>query len=315
MSNYYKPTQILIATISISVLIVSLFGFQGEWVLFFDLFSHFRVYLTIFSLFLFIISLIITNQLAVYSSIISLAVNFFPVAPYLFAPQTLSYERQFRLVTVNLWVYNPVKAPAIKFLRASDADVIVLNEVSPRWVEPVKTLKDIYPFQYFRTDCYERGHCQMALLSKEPWNELVSSKNEVNIPTFILARFTRMEREFSIIGTHLIYPLAKGTSALQARQIHSLSKIVNNEKGDLILTGDFNFSPWSVLHRRLISETKLKRAEGGILASWISRSLPIRLPIDHTYFRFNQGFAHMYLGPNIGSDHLPVVTDVNLGDF
>ena len=315
LSKFHKPTQILFIASSISILIISLLGFQGELFLYFDLISHFRVYLTIFSLFFLIVSLTFKNKLAIYSSIFSLAVNFLVVAPYLFASQKLSHEKHFRLVTVNLWVYNPVKAPAIEFLREINADVVVLNEVSPTWVEPVKSLRDIYPYQYFRTDCQERGHCQMALISKEPWNELFTSNNEANIPTFILTRFTHMRQEFSILGTHLIYPLAKGTFELQARQINAISNIVNKEKGDLILTGDFNFSPWSVFHRRLINNTKLKRAEGGILASWLSRSMPIRLPIDHTYFRIKQGLVHMYLGPNIGSDHLPVITDINLGDI
>ena len=82
----------------------------------------------------------------------------------------------------------------------------------------------------------------------------------------------------------------------------------------MVLTGDFNFSPWSVLFRELTGATGLKRAEGGILASWSSRSLPIRLPIDHTFVRLPAGAARMHLGPNIGSDHLPIIMDLFLND-
>ena len=314
MYSLLKLKQNLSLTASIVILTITLLGFQGEWFFFFDLFSHFRIYLATFSLLIVFIAIFLANRLSIYASIISLLINTASIIPFLVPLLTPVEDTEFKIITVNLWVYNPVKSPAIQFLRTSDADVIVLNEVSSNWKPFVKTLKDIYPYQYFRTDCMERGHCQMALLSKKPWSELTSSNNDANIPTFIMARFLHKGSNLTVLGTHLIYPLEKGTAELQMRQINSISKIVNDVKGALILTGDFNFSPWSFLHRRLINGTELERAEGGILASWISRSLPIRLPIDHTYFRSNRGSARMELGPNIGSDHLPIITDINLSD-
>jgi len=300
-------------TASIGVLIVTLLGFQGEWFYFFDLFSHFRVYLAVLSLMFALTAILITNRLSIYASILSLMINVATIAPFVLSYGVPSYDKTFKLVTVNLWVYNPVKERAIQFLRTSNADVIVLNEASPNWKPYLKSLKDIYPYQYFRTNCLERGHCQMALLSKEPWSEIISSNNKANIPTYIMARFLHQDEEITVLGTHLIYPLEKGTAELQARQIDSISKIVNNVKGTIVLTGDFNFSQWSFLHRQLIKDTELERAKGGIIASWISRSLFIRLPIDHTYLRSKKGTARMELGPKIGSDHLPIITNINLG--
>ncbi len=314
MYNLLKLKHKFSLTASIGVLIVTLLGFQGELFFFFDLFSHFRVYLAVLSLLLVFAAIIIVNRLSIYALIISLVINVATIIPFIFPFVIPVDDTEFKLVTVNLWVYNPVKSPAIQFLRTSDADVIVLNEVSSNWKPYVKKLKDMYPYQYFRTNCMERGHCQMALLSKEPWYELTSSNNKASIPTFIMARFLHKGVNLTVLGTHLIYPLENGTAELQLRQINSISKIVNDVKGTIILTGDFNFSPWSFLHRRLTGDTELERAEGGILASWISRSLPIRLPIDHTYFRSKKGSARMELGPNIGSDHLPIITDINLND-
>jgi endonuclease/exonuclease/phosphatase (EEP) superfamily protein YafD len=307
--------RIFAGTVSIAVLGVTLLGFQGEWFRFFDLLSHFRVYLAAFSLLVVIAAVVVENRLAIYLSVISLAVNALTIAPYISWPQAYSDDRHFRLATVNLWVNNPATAPAIEFLRNSDADVVVLNEMTPLWKLAAKTLEDIYPYQYFRMNCQEPGHCQMALLSKEPWEELLSATNTPDTPSFIMARFSRQKWGITILGTRLIWPLGDGTAELQERQINAISKIVNKEGGAIILTGDFNFSPWSILHRKLTGATGLKRAEGGILASWISRSLPIRLPIDHTFVRLPAGTARMHLGPNIGSDHLPIITDLILNEI
>jgi endonuclease/exonuclease/phosphatase (EEP) superfamily protein YafD len=74
--------------------------------------------------------------------------------------------------------------------------------------------------------------------------------------------------------------------------------------------GDFNAASWSPLLIALRGATGLEERRR-LLPSWPSWAWPIfRLPIDHVLARGRARVVESALGPDIGSDHLPIIARI-----
>jgi endonuclease/exonuclease/phosphatase (EEP) superfamily protein YafD len=81
-----------------------------------------------------------------------------------------------------------------------------------------------------------------------------------------------------------------------------------------MVLGDLNLSPWSPYFGDLLSSAGLRDSrEGfGIQASWPTAVPLLRVPIDHVLYSPEVVINHRQIGPDVGSDHLPVVVDFSL---
>ncbi|NEP46367.1 MAG: hypothetical protein F6K35_47090 [Okeania sp. SIO2H7] len=83
----------------------------------------------------------------------------------------------------------------------------------------------------------------------------------------------------------------------------------------IIVAGDLNVTPWSPHYRDLMMRSGLKDARRGfgLLPSQSSfmPQVPIfAIPIDHSFVSNDVQVVDIYVGPNVGSDHLPITTDM-----
>jgi endonuclease/exonuclease/phosphatase (EEP) superfamily protein YafD len=73
--------------------------------------------------------------------------------------------------------------------------------------------------------------------------------------------------------------------------------------------GDFNTTPWSVLMRQVLRESGLVNSQSGfgLQPTWPA-TLPnfLQIAIDHCLHSPSLITKHRTIGPNIGSDHLPI---------
>jgi endonuclease/exonuclease/phosphatase (EEP) superfamily protein YafD len=78
--------------------------------------------------------------------------------------------------------------------------------------------------------------------------------------------------------------------------------------------GDLNATPWSYYFQRLVRESGLTDSSKGrgIHATWPAGLFPLRIPIDHCLLSPEIGVINKMTGNNVGSDHLPVVVDLQL---
>lgn len=300
------PVRLIIFVLAV---IVGL-SFLGAWYWGFDLLSHFRVYLAGVGLILLLCALLARERLGALVAGLVVAANMIPIAPYVSFADNGIVKGDFRVVVMNLWNNNPKTEPGVDFLRRVDADVIFLLEVAPHWSRAIDALKKIYPHRHDLTACSIIGHCNMTLISKRPWVSITDKNENSEAPANIRAKFHTAVGKLTLIGAHLLYPMGKEYTEIQKRQLDAIAGMVNDISGPLILAGDFNFTPWSVMYGRLINATGLLRSEGGILPSWKSKVFPIQLPIDHVFFRLMKGTVHAWTGPEIGSDHLPLIADI-----
>lgn len=214
-----------------------------------------------------------------------------------------------KVVQFNVWGGNREIAAAARWLIAEDADLVVLQEAgaaSPRIWERVK---DLYPYQ---GGCPDPRSCSVLILSKRP--PLAQGYFTSPIPNSELggwARYASPLGAYSVGAVHLHRPWPVGPQAVDLAQLPT--QVSRLGTGSAILAGDFNATPWSLALRRFDGEVRLQRRSRSLF-TWPTANRPERLglsapllPIDHVYAGKAWRTVKVRRGPNLGSDHNPVV--------
>lgn len=232
-----------------------------------------------------------------------------------------SDETRLKIVSLNVWYrgtgYDAVRA----YLAASDADVIGLVEVTPRWKAELAPLRELYPHS---VDCIGAdARCEEMLFSRLPFTRSAAARVDGELPVLAWGEIALPGRKpVTVAVTHLVWPLlaagpAEATIAdglprlAQAEQAANLATGLRALGSDLILMGDFNAAPWSRIQRHLRNATGLDNR--GSVPSWPAWGwTPMQLPIDHILTRGSPRLLSVDAGPDVGSDHLPVEAVVSL---
>ncbi len=288
--------------------LVTIVGFFGSFAWWLDIFSHFRVHYALIAALLLIIALALGQRKTALLSAMLLAVNVAVVIPYLSSIRVRAASPTIKIVSFNLWDRNLDAGPTLDFLRRENADMVVLSEAEGHWIHDLDSLSDIYPYRLDRLNCNEFSHCEMVMLSKRPWEKAGVSETNSSSPPIVWARFNLDGAKFTVAGMHFAMPLGR----LQRSQIDGAIRALGQFSGPLALTGDFNATPWSYLLPRIEKETSLRRAGGGISATWPSVLMGLGIPIDHTLVSSDFSYAAMSAGPRLGSDHRPIITELGL---
>ena len=86
--------------------------------------------------------------------------------------------------------------------------------------------------------------------------------------------------------------------------------------GPKICVGDLNITPWSPYYRSFVERTKLVNARNGfgLLPSWPTFLFfkCLMLPLDHCLVSDDIRVADARTGEPIGSDHLPLIVEIEL---
>ena len=191
-------------------------------------------------------------------------------------------------------------------------DVFVMQEVNQRWLSEIQELEAVYTYKH----TIPRGdNFGIAIFSKIPFESIkVLNSGTFEIPT-IEASLSISGHTITLIATHPLPPVSKEYYQSRNDQIINIAEMSRKNKGPLIVVGDLNVSMWSINYKPLEFETGLRNARKGfgLLPTWPAQfKLPVfMIPIDHVLVSPHFVVNEIKIGPNIGSDHLPLI--VRLG--
>ncbi len=280
------------------------------------LFSHFKVQLAAGSAILLVIAMALRSASGAALAGALLLVNLYPVWPYLSDP----FERaeaaepsRLKALTFNLHNRHADLAAIEAYLADEKPNFALLTELPPDVRPWLERLRKDYPHQ-----AVDRlgSTFDVVLISRLPLQAVRFDRRiSPNLPV-LSARVcpdppAGRKGCVTIIGLHAANPL--GSSPLRDKQIRlAAGKAQRAPGGAVVLLGDLNTSPWAPIFAEALERGRLRDSARGfpLTATWVSRIPLFGLPIDHILLGRGMEAVARRVGPDLGSDHLPVVAEL-----
>ncbi len=281
-----------------------------------ELFSHFRLQYLFASLLLLIVFAIRRRALYSLLLVVALAINASYVLPLYDTPlydgsEAATGDTRLKFLYANVLSTNHDHEHLLDLISSERPDVILLQEVSTHWLAALQTLEADYPFSY---SAAREDNFGIAMWSRVP----LAAATHVDSPPLgyptIIATTRIGGTDLTIISTHPMIPLGRDNFGARNVQLQSVTELVAQASGEVLLSGDLNASVWDRHYRHFEKITGLRNARRGkgILPTWPTFMPPAMIPIDHVLVSSHIGITDIKTGPRIGSDHLPLIVTVAL---
>lgn len=214
-----------------------------------------------------------------------------------------------RVVTFNVLTSNTRYADTVAWVLATDPDIAFFPETNDEWVAGLEPLHERYPYVVNRV---VEGNFGSALHSKYPiLSQEMLPCGELELP-LLKIRLAAPKGEICVIGAHPVPPVTPFWASERDIFLRRIAEEVARESGPVIVIGDFNATRWSHSMKPLFAAGLLDTAAGHLpLPTW-NRSNPLTaIPIDHILYR-GEGLScrSREIGPDLGSDHRPVIAEI-----
>ena len=291
----------------------TLIGFAGRFWWFFELFSHFRLQY-LFALTIVSILLLPGGKLRL-ASVFGLCaiLNFAVIVPYYIGARKAveGVPPVLRAVSINVNTANKSYDLVRQYVLETSPDFLLLVEVDDAWLNGIADVERLYPYRISQPQGDNFG---IALYSRHPCKTCkVLDLGGVGIPS-IVGEFELNGGNLTIVGTHPLPPKGSEYASLRNGQLDALAGHMAGLSGHKMLLGDLNATPWSPQFRKLLRQATLSdSAKGfGLQLTWPSFSYLQRIPIDHCLISSDIGIVNRSVGPDIGSDHFPIMIDFTI---
>jgi endonuclease/exonuclease/phosphatase (EEP) superfamily protein YafD len=186
-----------------------------------------------------------------------------------------------------------------------DPDILVVEEIDDTWIQQLEPLKQRYPYECVET---RRDNFGIGLFSSYPLaDKKITYIGSAGVPS-VNAAVKIDGIKFSILATHTLPPDTRDLWLYRNEQLDEIAHWCMTNTGPLLVAGDLNTTPWSHAFRKLMRETGLADSAAGwrYQPTWPVRNWLMRIPIDHVLYSDGIRILQRTVGPDIGSDHLPV---------
>lgn len=300
-----------------SLLLTALFSFAtcfDDWHRLLELFTHFRLQYLVAALLLTVAFLFLRWPGYVALGVATVAVNAWFVVPWYLpavSAAQASGDAQVRILHANVQVSNSDSRRFVELVEQSQPDLLVIQEATPAWMASLSALDELYPHKVIepRDDPFGIAlYSRFALQSSS-----VVTSEPLHYPE-ILATVMVGETALQVIAAHPTNPIGSNRAYARNLQLDAIAKLARRSPQPTIVVGDLNISMWASHYRRLIAESGLRNSrEGfGVAPTW-PLFLPFAMiPIDHVLVSSDIAVVDFSTGPNIGSDHLPILVSLQL---
>lgn len=216
-----------------------------------------------------------------------------------------------RVLVANVWLKNEAYARLQRLVERERPDVFVLLETNSAWVVALKALAWEYP--HAKAVAYLPGFGIM-LCSRWPLTEARVMHFGGHGPPAIVATLDWQGRRVMVVGVHPLAPMRRSLQRRRNQQCLALAEFVRAQTLPVIVTGDFNATSWSPIFSQMLRRAGLRdsRLGFGLQPTWPAAWPWLRIPIDHCFLSAHWLVRRRWVGPRIGSDHLPVFTECHL---
>jgi endonuclease/exonuclease/phosphatase (EEP) superfamily protein YafD len=307
---------ILLVIPAVALAVVSIASFFGEWLWWLDVLANFRAQFVV-GLMIFSLSLLLTRFRRTGIAVFAVAiVNLIPVLPlYVGSPgEGEPTAPSIRVMSFNLLSDNESFGEVIDYIRTIDPDLVLLHEASRPWNVAVEAADLGYEVIKPWPDSLIFG--TLVLVRGEEIEAVTFGFAEAQPRAVQLSyRPTGWPEAIDVLSTHPLAPTERERADLRNAQLQFAAEWASERDSPRFVVGDFNATPWSSPFRDLMDEADLRNSQlgFGLQPSFPTTSnVILRVPIDHLLHSDHFITRDRRLGPDLGSDHFPLIVDIEL---
>lgn len=218
-----------------------------------------------------------------------------------------------RVVSANLLVDNPNKQPLIRELLDSDADVLLLQELSQEWQDALESSDVAVQFPH-HVEKIREWPFGVGVRSRLP----LEDTRIVDVADFPMVRVVVhvAGHALSLYDIHTLTPRFAEWVEPWSQQLAAALAAARTESMPVVVAGDFNMTPHAAWYSRYraagLREVHDERGQGGA-TSWPNGVLPLpEVRLDHAFLAGSVVCTSVRQGRGRGTDHRPLVFDVAL---
>lgn len=242
------------------------------------------------------------------------------VLPALLPSEAAAPARTLRIAYANVNAWNEPTPEAVEWFKSTGADVVALIECSQAWVDALRTAPGAeaaaWPNAAVRIDGHPIGG--VALLSRHPLRDVEALVSPDGRFPMIDAVAEAPDGPVRVIVAHPVPPVGVESVAMRNAEISWLAQRCARSALPTAVVADFNDTPFGRALREFAAPSGMRSAASvtGLVTTWPARirgvtwPAPLRIAIDHCFVSRSIGIASLSAGPDIGSDHLPLVIDI-----
>mgnify|MGYP002777837524 CR=1 FL=1 len=243
-----------------------------------------------------------------------LLVELTQLAPFWLSGQAPAGPPALRLVHFNVLSSNPRKDEAVRWLSAAGADLVLVQEVDPAWADALARAPGLVALDVVaRADNFGIAW----LVRQDVQDRVVRTWREELVPGIpaLAAELDVGGRRVAVLGVHTLPPVRADYAARRDAALAAAARWTADQRAAgrvPVVLGDLNATPFSAPLRRLLADAGLVDSQRGfgLQASWpVGRPAP-QLAIDHCLHDPALTTVARALGPDLGSDHLPLRVDL-----
>lgn len=290
-------------------------SWAGSWYWLCELTSHFRVQLTVVFGVLLLVHLVVQRRrLALMLCVVGLVANAGPVLWAIRPTGRLPHPHDVRLrvLSVNVHTANRDFAKVRAAIETSGPDMLVLQEVDDRWMSELAPLEPLFPH---RLDQPRDDNFGLAVWSRHPiQSSEILEFAEVEVPALAVTVVVAGS-PVRVLAVHLLPPGDAEYADARNRQLRAVAGWTRTQQGPLVVVGDFNATPWSPFFQDFLRHSRVGSGAStwSLNPTWPAGGLGtvlLRIPLDHCLVSPELAVFGRQVGPDIGSDHFPLQTDL-----
>lgn len=223
--------------------------------------------------------------------------------PYLWphAADAVPDSGKLRVALANIYVGNPNLDRLSAWVQAEQPDLLAIMEVTAEHQAELERLPLAHKTIVARSSAFG-----IALMSRRPPERVEVLEEDTPFPS-LLASWP----EYRVLVTHPIPPVSRQAREIGDQQIRRLLASLDDGALPLLVLGDLNAVGWDQRLLPLREAGLVEARKGhGFLPTWPAQLPVFGIPIDHIYLPSDWKSLDCRRGPDIGSDHYPLIADL-----
>jgi endonuclease/exonuclease/phosphatase (EEP) superfamily protein YafD len=256
-----------------------------------------------------------------------ITIYFLSILALSFKAPEISTHKNFEDITIlqfNANYRNENTEKTILYIKSLDEeksnapDIVLIQEATVRTKYKLNELTKDYPYVI---DDAQEGPYGMLIYSKIPIEHAFQQKFDLswNKYTVLHLKTPKKKMPFVLYELHATSPAHPAHLAKieqRKHELNSIAEIISADKiKNVILVGDLNTTPYSPYFRTLEKISGLRNSMRGnyLWGSW-PNFLPffMRIPLDHVLVSQKMKITHRTVETDLGSDHMPILTQIRI---